>query len=351
MKNRLAIVAMSGGVDSSVAAALLLEQGYRVEGVTLRLWDSARQDDRICSDHRDAGRVAAELGIAHHQIDQRAEFDRLVVQPFVADYAAGRTPNPCVACNSDFKLGVLLDWALARGADVIATGHYARAEPRGERVVLRRGVDSRRDQSYFLFALGRRQLAHVTFPLGAWTKEQVRGRAAALGMSVADKLDSQDLCCGDPAALVRARASGGVEGAVVDESGRVLARHAGVERFTIGQRRGLGIAAAAPLYVRAIDGEASRVTVGHEPPRARALVARGWSWTGEPPSEGENLLAQIRYRHRPLPARIAPLPTRGEMRVVFDEPAAAITPGQAVVLYRDDEVLGGGWIAAADSPV
>src|SRR5882724_1546245 len=349
MTARLAIVAMSGGVDSSVAAALLLEQGYRVEGVSLRLWDSVRRDDRICSDHRDAGRVARELGIAHHQIDQREQFERRVVAPFVAAYAGGRTPNPCVACNSEFKLGALLDWALAHGADVVATGHYARVERRGPYAVLRRGVDERRDQSYFLFALDQRQLAHVSFPLGEWTKDDVRRHAAGLGLAVADKRDSQDLCFGDPAALVRGRASGGLAGEIVDESGHVLGRHEGVEGFTVGQRRGLGVAAASPLYVRGIDGRSARVTVGAEPPRANALIAGGWSWTGEPAREGESVLAQVRYRHRPLEARVLPAPGEGAMRVVFTEPAAAVAPGQAIVLYRGDEVLGGGWIERAEA--
>lgn len=344
-----AIVAMSGGVDSSVAAALLIERGYRVEGASLRLWDSPRRDDRVCSDHRDAGRVARALGIPHHEIDQRGAFERSVVAPFVEAYASGRTPNPCVACNSDFKLGVLLDWALARGADVVATGHYARVERRDGAPVLRRGADERRDQSYFLFSLGRRQLEHVVFPLGEWRKEDVRERAAALGLPVADKPDSQDLCFGDPAALVRARAAGGTAGDVIDEAGRVLGRHDGIERFTIGQRRGLGIAAASPLYVRTIDARASRVTVGTMPPRTRALVARDWSWTGAPVRDGETVLAQVRYRNRPLVARLVAHGGSRTVRIEFAEPASAVAPGQAIVVYRGDEVLGGGWIERAEA--
>ena len=344
-----AIVAMSGGVDSSVAAAVLIEQGYRVEGASLRLWDSPRRDDRICSDHRDAGRVAQALGIPHHEIDQREAFERSVVKPFVAAYASGRTPNPCVACNGDFKLGALLDWALARGADVVATGHYARVERRDGAPVLLRGADERRDQSYFLFSLGGRQLESVVFPLGAWCKEQVRARAAALALPVADKPDSQDLCFGDPAALVRARAAGGVAGEVVDDAGRVLGRHDGIERFTIGQRRGLGIAAGSPLYVRAIDGPTSRVTVGATPPRARALIARDWNWTSAPAREGETVLAQVRYRHRPLAARVTVHGESHAVRVEFPEPVVAVAPGQAIVLYRRDEVLGGGWIERAEA--
>jgi tRNA-specific 2-thiouridylase len=345
----LAVVAMSGGVDSSVAASLLLEAGYRVEGVSMRLWDSSRRDDRICSDHRDAVHVAAAPGIPHTLIDQRAAFERAVVAPFVADYASGRTPNPCIACNGGFKLGVLLDWALARGAVVVATGHYARVERRGSRRVLRRAADHARDQSYFLFALGQRQLAHAVFPLGEWTKAEVRRRAAERGLPVAEKLDSQDLCFGDPAVLVRARGLGGASGDVVDDRGKLLGRHDGVEAFTIGQRRGLGLSAAGPLYVRSIDGDSGRVVVGPTLPRCTELVAGGWSWIDSPASDDEPLLAQIRYRHCPLPVRVRP-EAAGSVRVTFDRPVLAVAPGQAVVVYRGDEVVGGGWIDRAAGP-
>lgn len=341
-------MAMSGGVDSSVAAALLLEQGYRVRGVSLRLWDAGRHGDRICSDHRDAGRVARELGIEHETIDQRDAFERAVVAPFVAAYAAGRTPNPCVACNSVFKLGVLLDWALARGADVVATGHYARIERDERGARLYRGLDPARDQSYFLFELGPHQLERAAFPLGAWTKDDVRRRSAALGLSVAGKLDSQDLCFGDPAALVAARGLGGAAGEVRDRTGRVLGLHDGIERFTVGQRRGLGVAAASALYVQAIDGPRAAVIVDGRPPRARALVARRWNWVGVPPHRDELVLAQIRHRARPIAARVEPAGgDGGRVRIAFPEPATAVAPGQAVVVYRGDELLGGGWIDEA----
>jgi tRNA-uridine 2-sulfurtransferase len=339
----LAVVAMSGGVDSSVAALLLLEAGYRVEGASLRLWDSSRRDDRICSDHRDGARVADALGIPHTLIDERTAFDRTVVGPFVAAYASGRTPNPCVACNGGFKLGVLLDWALARGAAVVATGHYARIERRGSRRILRRAADGARDQSYFLFALGQRQLAHAAFPLGEWTKAEVRRRAAERGLPVAEKLDSQDLCFGDPAALVRARGLGGVKGDVVNDRGDPLGRHDGIEAFTVGQRRGLGLSAAGPLYVQSIDAERGRVVVGLTPSRCTGLVASGWSWVDSPATEDEPLLAQIRYRHSPLPVRVR-AEGEGRARVTFDRPVPAVAPGQAVVVYRGDEVVGGGWI-------
>jgi len=343
MSRPFAVVAMSGGVDSSVAAALLLEAGYRVEGATLRLWDSPRRDDRICSDHRDAARVAASLGIPHTLIDQRDAFERTVVAPFVAAYAAGRTPSPCVACNGDFKLGVLLDWALSRGAEFVATGHYARIERRDGQVLLRRARDAERDQSYFLFSLGARQLRHTLFPLGELTKSEVRGRAAALDIPVAAKLDSQDLCFGDPAALVRARGRGGAAGDVVDAQGRRLGGHEGVERFTVGQRRGLGIAGAQPLYVQALEVGSRRVVVGPSPPRSSALIARNWNWLGEPSPDGERLLAQVRSRQSALDASVHRLGD-GAVRVEFRDPAAAVAPGQAVVVYRGEVVVGGGWI-------
>jgi tRNA-uridine 2-sulfurtransferase len=339
----LAVVALSGGVDSSVAASLLLEAGYRVEGVSLHLWDSSRRDDRICSDHRDAARVAAALGISHTLIDERAAFERTVVAPFVAAYAEGRTPNPCVACNGGFKLGVLLDWAVARGAAVVATGHYARVERRGSRRILRRAADCARDQSYFLFSLRQRQLAHAVFPLGEWSKAEVRRHAAERGLPVAEKLDSQDLCFGDPAALVRGRGLGGIPGDVVDDRGTRVGRHDGVEAFTVGQRRGLGLAAAGPLYVRSIDGESQRVVVGSAQPRCTGLVASRWNWIDVPAAEDEPLVAQVRYRHSPLPVRVR-VEGDGRASLTFDRPASAVAPGQAVVVYRGDEVVGGGWI-------
>ncbi|MGH7897971.1 MAG: tRNA 2-thiouridine(34) synthase MnmA [Candidatus Binatia bacterium] len=344
------VVAMSGGVDSSVAAALLIEAGYDVEGASLRLWDSTRTDDRICSDHRDAARVAKFLRITHTLIDQRERFESRVVAPFVAAYADGRTPNPCAACNSEFKLGWLSEWAAERGSGAVATGHYARVDRSAGRVRLRRGADPARDQSYFLFQLDRRRLERTLFPLGEWRKDEVRNYARSLGLPVSEKLDSQDLCFGDPARLVAARARGGGEGEIVDESGRRLGRHPGIERFTVGQRRGLGIAAETPLYVQALDAATRRVKVAPAPPRALGLVARDWTWIDDPPAVGEELSAQIRHRHPAIPARVGPCPGadgRPRMRVDFDRPALSVAAGQAVVVYRGDEVVGGGWIERA----
>ena len=335
------VVAMSGGVDSAVAAARLLAEGCRVRGVSLRLWDPPDPDDpRICSNARDAAAVARHLGIPHEVLDRREAFGRQVLDPFARGYASGRTPNPCPACNSDFKLGLLLEREIARGAHLVATGHYARAVRRDGAVRLLRGRDRSRDQSYFLFGLGPAQLRRVRFPLGDMTKDEVRSEARRLGLPVADKESSQDLCIGSPAAFVASRGFGGRSGATVDESGRVLGGHAGVERFTIGQRRGLGIAGGRPLYVRRLEGSAARVVVGERPPAARALRARGWSWVAEPAAEG--LTFQVRYRQPAVAGRLEPC---GDgVHIAFDAPVLSVAPGQAVVAYHGEEVVGGGWI-------
>lgn len=339
-------VALSGGVDSSVAAALLLEAGYEVEGVSLRLWDSPRRDDRVCSNVHDAGAVAKSLAIPHHVIDERERFEREVVAPFVRDAAAGRTPSPCVACNSRFKLGVLLDWALAHGTDAVATGHYARVARHHGQARLLRGADPDRDQSYFLFELRRDQLDRALFPVGNLTKEEVRAVARRRGLPSAKKLDSQDLCFGAPAALVAARGQGGKAGRVVDREGRELGWHGGVEGFTVGQRRGLGIAAKTSLYVQGIDG--ADVVVASAPPRSSSLVARDWNWLVEPAElVGAELVARLRSRHAGVAAVVANVGD-GRVRLRFPEPALSVAPGQAAVLYRGDEVVGGGWIERAE---
>jgi tRNA-uridine 2-sulfurtransferase len=339
-------IALSGGVDSSVAAALLVEAGYEVEGVSLRLWDSPRRDDRICSDVRDAGAVARALGIPHHVIDERERFEHEVVGPFVRDAAAGRTPSPCVACNSRFKLGGLLDWAIARGHGGIATGHYARVARDGGRARLLRGADPERDQSYFLFELRHEQIERAFFPVGEMTKDEVRAVARRLGLPSAEKLDSQDLCFGAPAALVAARGQGGEAGRIVDRAGREVGRHDGVEGFTVGQRRGLGVSAAGPLYVQAIEG--TNVVVAAAPPRAVALEARGWNWLVDPATlSGSRLVARLRSRHEGVIALVDEVGA-GRVRLRFPEPATSVAPGQAAVLYRDDEVVGGGWIERSE---
>jgi tRNA-specific 2-thiouridylase len=347
---RKIVVAMSGGVDSSVAAALLVEQGYAVQGVSLRMWEE-NQGPRVCSDHRGAAEVAGQLGISHTLLDLRGQFIDTVVKPFAVDYLRGRTPNPCVACNRDFKLGTLLRWAGEQGADYVATGHYARIdrdEPSGA-VSLRRGADRGKDQSYFLFALSREQLARTLFPLGEMHKVEVRDQARRMGLSAAERAESQDICFGDYKALVAsyAGASDVGGGAVVDRTGKVLGRHAGIHSVTIGQRRGLGISASEPLYVVDIDDERKRVVVGKKSELASTgLIARSVNWLG---AEYEGEMAaevQIRYRATAVPCVIRRC-DQDACEVRFDEPVAAVTPGQAAVFYRGDRVIGGGWIERA----
>jgi tRNA-specific 2-thiouridylase len=344
------VVAMSGGVDSSVTAGLLLEQGFAVEGVSLRLWEGERQK-RSCSDHRGAAEVAAQLGIAHTLLDARATFAASVVRPFVASYLAGRTPNPCVACNRDFKLGVLLDWARGRGADYVATGHYARLrrDPATGRASLIRGADRSKDQSYFLFALSQEQLAATIFPLGDLHKSEVRGAARRLALAAAERPESQDVCLGDYRRFVESLA--GPEeihgGEIVDRSGNVLGRHGGVHRLTIGQRKGLGISSAHPLYVTEIDEATGRVVVGEkEELNCLGLVARSLNWVETPEVDELAAEVQVRYRAPAIPCRIR-LRDDGTCEARFDEAFPSVTPGQAAVFYRGEKVLGGGWITQA----
>jgi tRNA-specific 2-thiouridylase len=346
------VVAMSGGVDSSVTAGLLLESGYDVEGVSLRLWEGERQQ-RSCSDHRGAAEVAAQLGILHTLIDARSQFARSVVQSFVGEYIQGRTPNPCVACNRDFKLGVLLDWAKAHGADYVATGHYARVSHAANtgRASLARGADRNKDQSYFLFALSQDQLAATLFPLGDLQKTEVRGVARRLGLSVAERAESQDVCFGEYRSFVESLAEPEDIhcGEIVDRAGKVLGRHNGVHRLTIGQRKGLGIPSPHPLYVLEIDSTTNRVVVGpRDELNCLGLVARSVNWI-EPP-DGEEFPAEVqaRYRSPAIPCRLC-VREDGTCEARFEEAFPSVTPGQAAVFYRGDRVLGGGWIEKAIS--
>ena len=345
------VVAMSGGVDSSVAAGLLVEQGYDVQGVSLRLWEGETLGPRNCSDHRGAQEIAALLGIHHTLLDLRTQFVETVVRPFAQDYLRGRTPNPCIACNRDFKLGRLLNWAIEQGADCIATGHYARVvgDEAGGRVSLCRGADTRKDQSYFLFALSHYQLAHTLFPLGAMQKSDVREQARRLGLPVADRPESQDICFGDYQALVKSYASQDevVGGDVVDRSGKVLGQHAGVHSVTIGQRRGLGISGSRPLYVVDIEAGSKRVVVGaKEDLGCKGLIAGNINWLES--SDEDEIVAevQIRYRSPAIPC-VVRRTVEGTSEVRFTEDFSAVTPGQAAVFYRGDRLLGGGWITRA----
>ena len=344
-------VAMSGGVDSSVAAGLLVEQGYDVQGVSLRMWEG-NAGPRVCSDHRGAAEIAAELGIPHTLIDLRKQFADTVVRPFAEDYLRGHTPNPCVACNRDFKFGTLLQWAIERRRlDYVATGHYARVgcDDGGGRSSLLRGADRGKDQSYFLFSLSQWQLAHTLFPLGEMQKSEVRALARRLRLSAAERPESQDICFGDYKALVESYApenelSGGD---VVDRSGKVLGRHSGIHGVTIGQRKGLGISASRPLYVVEIEGESKRVVVGTKQELVcKGLIAANINWI-EPFAEAE-IAAEVQIRYRsPAIACVVRRTVEGTAEVRFTEDSLAVTPGQAAVFYSGDRVLGGGWIRQA----
>ena len=349
------VVAMSGGVDSSVAAALLAQQGHDVIGLSMQLYDQSggRQFGRCCTldDLHDARRVAAEIGIPHYILNFERQFQETVISNFVREYASGRTPLPCAHCNSDLKFSTLLERALALGAEQVATGHYARVEtvPGGGRLVLRRSADRDKDQSYFLFPLTQEQLGRAVFPVGALTKTEVRAEARRLGLPVAEKPDSQEICFvpdGDYAAFVADRQVSAVrDGVIVNQSGHILGTHAGIHHFTVGQRRGLGLSSPTPLYVLGIEADSNRVTVG---PRAALeqtrLTARGVNWiSGDAPATWLPVESQIRHRHRPGPGRVRAMDA-GRAEVIFDAPQTAIAPGQAVVFYDGDIVVGGGWI-------
>jgi tRNA-specific 2-thiouridylase len=346
------VVGLSGGVDSSVAAALLVEQGYEVIGVTLHL---AGAGSRCCSleDADDARRVAEHLGIRFYVANQQEAFRRDVIEPFADAYLAGETPLPCVACNRGFKFGTLRARARALGAEAVATGHYARiaVDPATGEHHLHRARDAAKDQSYFLFDLSQEQLRDARFPLGELTKDEVRERARALGLATADKPESQEICFvpdGDYASVVEALRPGAVpgDGEIVDGAGRVLGRHGGIHRFTVGQRRGLGLASDERLYVRSLDAERNRVVVGTDAELAvRGARLRGVRWIGAPPAGPALATVRIRYRHPGVPARIE-AGADGGADVWFDAPVAAVAPGQAAVFYAGDRVLGGGWIAA-----
>jgi len=344
-------VAMSGGVDSSVAAALLLEQGHEVTGVTMQLWPSSDEAGGCCSIEavRDARRVCDLLGIAHYALNYREVFEREVVRRFAAGYAAGATPNPCVSCNDRVKFADLLAKVLAQEAEFLATGHYARLLTHGGGArSLARGVDADKDQSYFLYRLTDTQMSHVLFPLGALHKTEVRAFAERLGLPVARKRESQDICFaaeGDYASVVAQRAPDAVRaGDIVDDEGRVVGCHQGLAHYTIGQRKGLGIGGSAePLYVVRLDAQSNRVVVGRrEKLSIQHVQATDVVWHGE---EYEQLTVAVRYRMEPVPAAVTF--RGGRLAAALELPIDGVAPGQSLVCYRGDVVVGGGIIECA----
>jgi tRNA-uridine 2-sulfurtransferase len=362
-------VAMSGGVDSSAAAAILKEQGHDLVGFTMQLWNQRRGisvdengeplPSRCCSldDVYDARRVAEELGFPFYVLNLEKEFERDVVQPFVSSYLNGETPIPCVACNSRLKFASLDKLASSLGCEKVATGHYARVEldQATNRYRLLRGCDPNKDQSYFLWELTQDQLSRAMFPLGEMSKPDARDAARRNDLAVAEKKESQEICFvpdGDYAGFIERyldaeqqtnRLPG--EGKIVTSDGTVIGTHGGIHRYTIGQRRGIGIANSRPLYVLGVEAENNRVIVGYDDELlAGEFTAAGVNWIAfDNPTTPVDAEVRVRYRHTAAPAIITPLPGN-RAQVKFDEPQRAITPGQATVFYRGDEVVGGGWI-------
>jgi tRNA-uridine 2-sulfurtransferase len=350
------VVAMSGGVDSSVVAALLAERGFEIVGITLQLYDHGAAVGRkgaCCAgqDIRDAVCVANRLGIAHYVLDYESRFRTEVIEDFAEAYRRGETPVPCIRCNQRIKFRDLLATARDLGASALATGHYVRRVTGSNGPELHRARDTTRDQSYFLFATTPAELDFLRFPLGGLAKEETRALARRFGLAVAEKPDSQDICFiphGSYAGLVeRLRPEAGEPGDIVDRAGHVLGRHRGIAHFTVGQRKGLGIAAAEPLHVLAIEAERRHVVVGPRAALAETWVSLGdlnWLDPAPPGLAGIRVAAKLRSGQRPAPAVLYPGAAPGEADLVLSIPADAVAPGQAAVLYDGERMLGGGWI-------
>ncbi len=362
-------VAMSGGVDSSAAAAVLKEQGYELVGFTMQLWNQRRGisvdengdplPSRCCSldDVYDARRVAEGLGFPFYVLNLEKEFEASVVEPFIQSYLDGETPIPCVACNSRLKFSSLDKMAVSLGCDKVATGHYARVEydEAVNRYRLFRGRNHWKDQSYFLWELTQDQLSRAYFPLGEMQKEEVRDIAREADLYVAEKKESQEICFVPDGKysefidryLTHENRSGEMPsgGEIVNKTGEIVGSHSGIHRYTVGQRRGLGIANEKPLYVLQIERAKNQIVVGEaEELESIEFTAKGVNWVAfDAPTETVRAEVKIRYRHEPAPATIHPLPD-DRARIVFDEPQRAITPGQATIFYNGDEVVGGAWI-------
>ncbi len=376
MPNKRVVLAMSGGVDSSVAAHLLLRAGYEVIGVFMRHGEESAASCKVegtgqnpllpilqgradhkqgccsASDALDARRVADRLSIPFYALDLQADFRR-IVHYFIDEYQRGRTPNPCVQCNNWIKFGRLFDYADNAGADFVATGHYARMETIDGQPALLRGVDDNKDQSYALAGIDRRYLSRMLLPVGSFHKPHIREMAAEVGLRVAEKKDSQEICfvaSGKHDEFVRERSTQSTAGQIVTTDGRVVGEHPGIEGFTIGQRKGLGVAMGQPYFVVNIDSQSHRVVIGPKEALAQPrLIAEEFNWLVDPPHEPFEAAAQIRYNSRAVPCTATVSPTGehpGAVNVQFHQPVLGVAPGQLCVLYHQDRVLGGGWIAS-----
>ena len=345
MNKEKILVAMSGGVDSSVTAALLKEAGHEILGVSMALYDG-------CDDFADAKAVADRLGFDHVVVDLSERFETEVVSPFVESYLTGQTPNPCIRCNRAMKFSALWDFGSENGCDAMATGHYAQIAPHEGGLGLFAGIDPTRDQTYFLFLLNQPLLARIRFPLGMLNKAKVWEKAKALDLAAAHRPESREVCFvpeDDYLTFVESRAPGLIRpGNIVDLDGKILGQHEGVHRYTIGQRKGLGIGWTEPLYVLEIRPDTAEVVVGaNDGLYAPGLVAGSMNWIfGAPPKDGQKALVKIRYNHPGVMATLHP--AKGEKcEIRFDKPVRAIAPGQAAVAYDGDRVIGGGWIEGA----